>query len=86
MAATNTQLTVDQFRRLPEDSGGVYHELRNGEIVAGARRGHQSRRAGIWQLRPGDATVYIRLGQELQVLSTFVSGQLLPNAYMHCQN
>ena len=37
MAATTTQLTVAEFRRLPEDSGGVYHELRNGEIVAVAR-------------------------------------------------
>ena len=37
MAATTTQLTVEEFRRLPEDSGGVYHELRNGEIVAVAR-------------------------------------------------
>jgi len=37
------------------------------------------------QLRPGDASVYNRLGQELQMHSTFVSGQLLPNAHMNCQ-
>jgi Uma2 family endonuclease len=33
MAATTSQLTVEEFRRLPEDSGPVYHELRHGEIV-----------------------------------------------------
>jgi Uma2 family endonuclease len=34
MAATTSQLcTVEQFRRLPEDSGPVLHELRHGEIV-----------------------------------------------------
>jgi Uma2 family endonuclease len=34
MAATTTQLmTVEEFRRLPEDSGPVYHELRHGEVV-----------------------------------------------------
>jgi Uma2 family endonuclease len=33
MATTTSQLTVEEFRRLPEDSGGVYHELRHGEIV-----------------------------------------------------
>ncbi len=37
MAATTSQLTVEEFRRLPEDSGGVYHELRQGEIVAVTR-------------------------------------------------
>jgi len=37
MAATTGQLTVQEFRRLPEDSGGVYHELRHGEIIAVTR-------------------------------------------------
>jgi len=36
-AATTSQLTVEEFRRLPEDSGGVYHELRHGVIVTGTR-------------------------------------------------
>ena len=27
-------MTVEEFRRLPEDSGAVYHELRRGEVVA----------------------------------------------------
>jgi Uma2 family endonuclease len=30
-------MTVEQFRGLPEDSGGVYHELRHGEIVTVTR-------------------------------------------------
>ena len=35
MAAISIQLmTVEEFRRLPEDSGPVYHELRHGEVVA----------------------------------------------------
>jgi hypothetical protein len=34
MVATPSQLpTVDDFRRLPEDDGSVYHELRHGELV-----------------------------------------------------
>jgi Uma2 family endonuclease len=34
MAATTTHLiTVEEFRRLPEDSGPLYHELRHGEVV-----------------------------------------------------
>jgi len=37
MAATVGQLTVEDFRKLPEDSGGVYHELRHGEIVTVTR-------------------------------------------------
>jgi Uma2 family endonuclease len=37
MAATTSQLTVEDFRKLPEDSGGVYHELRHGEIVTVTR-------------------------------------------------
>jgi Uma2 family endonuclease len=38
MAAVPTQLmTVDEFRKLPEDSGPVYHELRHGELVAVTR-------------------------------------------------
>jgi hypothetical protein len=30
-------MTVEQFRRLPEDSGPVYHEPRHGELVAVTR-------------------------------------------------
>jgi Uma2 family endonuclease len=38
MAATTSHLmTVDEFRRLPEDAGPVYHELRHGELVAVTR-------------------------------------------------
>jgi Uma2 family endonuclease len=34
MAATSTHLrTVEEFRKLPQDSGAVYHELRHGEII-----------------------------------------------------
>jgi Uma2 family endonuclease len=34
MAATTSHLmTVEEFRKLPEDSGPVYHELRHGEPV-----------------------------------------------------
>jgi Uma2 family endonuclease len=34
MATTSSQLmTVEEFRRLPEDTGPVYHELRHGELV-----------------------------------------------------
>ena len=36
-AATTSPLTVEEFRGLPEDSGAVYHELRNGEIVTVTR-------------------------------------------------
>jgi len=44
MAATINQLmTVAEFCNLPDDDGAVYHELRNGEVVAVARPkiGHQ---------------------------------------------
>jgi len=35
MAASTTHLiTVEEFSQLPEDDGPVYHELRNGEVVA----------------------------------------------------
>jgi hypothetical protein len=38
MAATTSQLmTVEEFRRLPQDNGPVYHELRHGELVAETR-------------------------------------------------
>ena len=38
MAVVPTQLvTVEEFRKLPEDSGPVYHELRHGEGVSVAR-------------------------------------------------
>jgi len=37
MATTTSQMTVEQFRALPEDSGPFYHELRNGEIIAVTR-------------------------------------------------
>lgn len=30
-------MTVEEFRKLPEDSGPVYHELRHGELVAVSR-------------------------------------------------
>ncbi len=30
-------MTVEEFARLPEDQGGVYHELRGGEVVAVTR-------------------------------------------------
>lgn len=30
-------LTVEEYLRLPEDSGAVYHELRHGEVVAVTR-------------------------------------------------
>jgi hypothetical protein len=30
-------VTVEEFRGLPEDSGGVYHELRHGDVVAVTR-------------------------------------------------
>lgn len=33
MAATGHLMTVEEFRKLPEDSGSVYHELRHGELV-----------------------------------------------------
>ena len=33
MAATTHLMTVEEFRRLPEDSGSVYHELRHGELA-----------------------------------------------------
>lgn len=34
MAATIHLMTVEAFRKLPEDQGPVYHELRHGELVA----------------------------------------------------
>ena len=38
MAATTSHLmTVEEFQKLPEDSGSVHHELRHGEIVAVTR-------------------------------------------------
>ena len=38
MAVTTSQLmSVEEFRKLPEDSGPVYHELRHGESVAVTR-------------------------------------------------
>jgi len=37
MATTARPLTVDEFRRLPEDKGAVYYELRHGEVVAVVR-------------------------------------------------
>lgn len=41
MAATTHLMTVEQFRSLPEDSGPVYHELRQGELVAVTRPKYQ---------------------------------------------
>jgi Uma2 family endonuclease len=37
MATTTSQLTVEEFQKLPEDSGSAYHELRHGVIVAVTR-------------------------------------------------
>ena len=38
MATTTSHLmTVGEFQQLPEDTGPVYHELRNGEVVAVTR-------------------------------------------------
>src|ERR1700739_672352 len=38
MPATTAHLmTVEEFRRLPEDDGPVYHELRHGEVVAATK-------------------------------------------------
>jgi len=37
MAATTNLLTVEEFRKLPEDDGPVYHELRHGELVTVTR-------------------------------------------------
>ncbi len=33
MAATTSLMTIEEFSRLPEDDGPVYHELRHGELV-----------------------------------------------------
>jgi Uma2 family endonuclease len=33
MAAVTHLMTVEEFRKLPEDLGPVYHELRHGELV-----------------------------------------------------
>jgi Uma2 family endonuclease len=33
MAAVTHLMTVEAFRKLPEDHGSVYHELRHGELV-----------------------------------------------------
>jgi Uma2 family endonuclease len=37
MAATTHLMTVEEFRKLPEDHGPVYHELRHGELVSVTR-------------------------------------------------
>jgi Uma2 family endonuclease len=37
MASVTRTMTVEEFRRLPEDSGPVYHELRHGEPFAVTR-------------------------------------------------
>jgi Uma2 family endonuclease len=37
MATTTQLMTVEEFRKLPEDRGAVYHELRHGEAVAVTR-------------------------------------------------
>jgi Uma2 family endonuclease len=37
MAATTHLLTVEDFRKLPEDDGPVYHELRYGGLIAVTR-------------------------------------------------
>lgn len=38
MAATTSQLmTIEDFQKLPEDDGPVYHELRQGELISVTR-------------------------------------------------
>jgi Uma2 family endonuclease len=37
VAVTTHLMTVAEFARLPEDRGGVYHELRHGEVIAVTR-------------------------------------------------
>ncbi|HLK70002.1 MAG TPA: Uma2 family endonuclease [Bryobacteraceae bacterium] len=37
MAAATGRMTVEDFRKLPQDQGPVYHELRHGEVVAVTR-------------------------------------------------
>ncbi len=37
MAATTHLMTVEEFRKLPEDSGPIYHELHHGELVTVTR-------------------------------------------------
>ena len=37
MESVTRALTVEEFRRLPEDSEPIYHELRHGEVVAVTR-------------------------------------------------
>jgi Uma2 family endonuclease len=37
MGTTTHLMTVEEFRKLPEDSGGVYHELHHGEVVTMTR-------------------------------------------------
>lgn len=37
MAAATHLMTVKEFRKIPKDSGPVYHELRHGELVAVTR-------------------------------------------------
>jgi len=37
MAATTHLMTVEEFSKLPEDPGPVYHELHHGEVVAVTR-------------------------------------------------
>jgi Uma2 family endonuclease len=37
MATTAALMTVEDFLKLPEDDGPVYHELRHGEVIAVSR-------------------------------------------------
>ena len=37
MAATTSLMTIEEFCKLPEDDGPVYHELRHGELVSVSR-------------------------------------------------
>ncbi|MGA3210123.1 MAG: Uma2 family endonuclease [Terriglobales bacterium] len=37
MATTTQLMTVEEARKLPQDKGSVYHELRHGELVAVTR-------------------------------------------------
>ena len=68
MAAVITHLTtVEEFRKIPEDAGPVYHELRHGEIVTLTRPKFkhlliQSRiRDGIKEIAPANSFVELEM-------------------------
>jgi Uma2 family endonuclease len=62
MATTTRLMTVEQFRRLPEDSGETYHELHHGEVVTLTRPKHkhariQKRLEGLLEIAAGEQGV-----------------------------